>query len=54
MQEIILKLNVDKVNAILAALAELPFKLSADLIAEVRQQAQEQLQPPTVVEPVTE
>lgn len=54
MQEITLKLNVDKTNAILTALAELPFKMSAELIAEIRQQAQEQLQPPTVVEPVTE
>lgn len=50
MQEINLKLNVDKVNAILTALAELPFKLSADLIGEVRQQAQEQLQQPEVSE----
>lgn len=45
MQEITLKLNVDKTNAILTALAELPFKMSAELIAEIRQQAQEQLQP---------
>ena len=44
MQEVTLKLNIDKVNAILAALAELPFKLSADLIADVRKQAQEQLE----------
>ena len=48
MQEITLKLNVDKTNAILTALAELPFKMSAELIAEIRQQAQEQLQPAEV------
>lgn len=44
MQEIILKLNVNKTNTILAALSELPFKLSADFIADIRNQAQEQLE----------
>jgi hypothetical protein len=38
---ITLTLTLDQTNAILTALAELPFRASADLIAEVRKQAQE-------------
>lgn len=44
MREVTLILNIDKINVILTALAELPFRVSADLIGEVRQQAQEQLE----------
>jgi hypothetical protein len=42
---ITLQLNVADINGILQALAELPFKVSADLIGKIRQQAIEQLPP---------
>lgn len=38
-----LELKLEEVNTILSALAELPFKASAELIYKVRTQAEEQL-----------
>lgn len=43
-QEITLKFPVDRVNVILSALAELPFRVSAEVIADIRQQADGQVQ----------
>lgn len=43
MQEVVIVLTVEKVNVVLQALAELPFKFSAELIDNIRKQAQEQL-----------
>jgi hypothetical protein len=43
MNEIILNLNVNQVNTILACLVEAPYKVSAELIAEIKKQAEEQL-----------
>lgn len=40
---ITLSLSVDQINLVLGALAELPFRTSADMINEVRTQAQSQL-----------
>lgn len=42
------KLEVAEGNLILAALAELPFKVSATLIGKLQQQAKEQLDPKPV------
>jgi hypothetical protein len=38
-----LELKLEEVNTVLAALAELPFKISADLIVKIKMQAEEQL-----------
>lgn len=46
-QEFTLKLNVQQVNTILSALAELPFKLSNELIAELANQCRQQQAQPT-------
>ncbi len=43
--EITLTLNVEDVNLVITALAELPFKVSCNLIGKVRDQASAQLEP---------
>ena len=48
-----IKLNIDDLNAVLGGLAELPAKVSMNLIQNVQQQAQQQAQAnlkPEVVE----
>lgn len=46
-QEQVLKfeLTITEANNVLTALTELPFKISADLIAKIRSQANDQLNP---------
>ncbi len=44
-QEIVLKLNVGQVNAILTALSEQPYKSAAPIIHSIQAQAQPQLNP---------
>lgn len=41
-QEFTLKLNVQQVNTVLSALAELPFKLSNEVITEIASQCRQQ------------
>ena len=51
--EITLKLPLNQVNLVIGSLAELPFKVSADLINVIRQQAEPQVpvpQPQAVAE----
>lgn len=40
-----LELHLNSVNVVLQALAELPYKHSASVIADVQRQAQEQMKP---------
>ena len=47
MEQIELNLTVNEVNEVLAALAERPFRLVADLIAKVHRQASTQAQNPS-------
>lgn len=45
-QEFTLNLNLQQVNTVLGALAELPFKVSSELITEIANQCrQQQAQP---------
>jgi hypothetical protein len=46
MEQIELNLTVNEVNEVLAALAERPFRLVADLIAKVHKQASNQVVKP--------
>lgn len=39
---------IEQVNLLLHALSKLPYEMSADLIAEVRRQAEPQVNPPKV------
>lgn len=41
-----LELTLDKVNILLGALAELPFRVSSELIKDIQTQATIQLNPP--------
>jgi hypothetical protein len=43
-ETVTLTFSVEKVNLILTALAELPYRVSAEMINEVREQAGKQLQ----------
>lgn len=45
MSEINLNLSIEKVNLVIAALAELPFKVSNELINEIHSQASIQINP---------
>ena len=49
--EITLKLSVDQVNQILAALGERPYAEVIEVIAEIQQQARRQLDAPREAEP---
>lgn len=44
-QEIVLKLSVGEVNAVLASLGNMPFVQVAELIGRIREQAIRQTQP---------
>ena len=48
--EIILKLHVDKINVIMEALSNAPYKAVADIINSIQQQAGPQLQAPALPE----
>lgn len=49
-KQVTLSLSVEEVNLVLAGLAELPAKVSMNLISKVGNQAQGQLQQPAVEE----
>lgn len=44
-KQVTLSFTLDKCNVLLQGLAELPFKVSADVIASLRSQVDEQLKP---------
>ena len=48
--ELILKLNIEQVNAIMGALGEAPYKIAAPVINEIQMQAQAQMKPQLVPE----
>lgn len=44
MDKLTLSLSIEQINGVLAALAKLPFEAVADLISDIRQQAQSQIE----------